>query len=163
MFSDYLTVGTGDANGMLPRSEGGVRYDVVLDKPATPADESDVKLTFSMTDVFTKALADYPGELRASVSVQATDRNNTPGPGAATTQEFPLGFTPSCTPTADTTVGSDCSAATTANAVVPGLVKGGFRTIWELRQVKVFDGGSDWDGDTAADNTLFADEGVFAP
>jgi hypothetical protein len=164
MTSQYLTVGTGDANGMLPRSEGAVRYDVVVDKPATPTDESDVKLSMSMSDVFTKALADYAGELRATV--QATDRNNTPnpgGPGAATTQEFPLGFTASCIPTTDTTIGSDCAAATTANALVPGIVKGGLRSLWQLGQVRVFDGGSDDDGDTLADNTLFADEGIFVP
>jgi Tol biopolymer transport system component len=166
MTSDYLTVGTGDANGMLPRSEGDVRYDVVIDKPATPVDESDVKLSMDMSDVFTKALADYAGELRASVDMQATDKNNTPnpgGPGAATTQSFPLGFSAPCVPTDDTTVGSVCSASTTANALIPGLVKGGLRSLWQLGQVQVFDGGSDSDGDTLADNTLFADEGVFAP
>jgi hypothetical protein len=88
---------------------------------------------------------------------------NPGGPGAATTQEFPLGFSAPCVPTDDTTVGSVCSTATSANALIPGLVKGGFRSLWELRQVQVFDGGSDSEGDTLADNTLFADEGVFAP
>jgi Tol biopolymer transport system component len=166
MTSDYLTVGTGDANGMLPRSLGSVRYDAVLDKPATPADEADVKLQLSMTDVFTKTLADYAGELSADVSIRLTDKDNTPspgGPGAATVQEFPLPFFASCTPTADTTIGSDCAAATTANAVIPGLVKGGLRSIWQLGQVKVFDGGADSYAATTADNTLFADEGIFAP
>jgi dipeptidyl aminopeptidase/acylaminoacyl peptidase len=166
MTSDYLTVGTGDANGMLPRSVGSVRYDAVLDKPATPADEADVKLQMSMSDVFTKALADYAGELSTTVAIQLTDRDNTPspgGPGAATTQEFQLPFFSSCTPTADTTIGSDCAATTTANAVIPGLVKRGLRTIWQLGQVKVYDGGADGFAATTADNTLFADEGIFAP
>src|SRR5437660_12167071 len=76
MTSQYLTVGTGDANGMLPRSEGAVRFDVVVDKPATPADESDVKLQLTMSDVFTKTLADYSGELRADVEIQATDKQH---------------------------------------------------------------------------------------
>jgi Tol biopolymer transport system component len=163
MTSDYLTVGTGDANSMLPRSEGNVRVDAVLDKPATPADESDVRASLSISDVFTKALADYAGELRPSLQIQATDKDSTPSPGAATTQEFPLGFSAPCTPTADAEVGSVCSGSTTANAIMPGLVKRGLRTIWQLGQVKVYDGGADSDGDTTSDNTLFADEGIFAP
>ena len=166
MSSQYLTVGTGDANGMLPRSEGAVRFDSVLDKPATPADESDMKLELTMSDVFTKTLAAYSGELRAEVEIQATDKNNTPspgGPGAATTAPFALGFSAPCVSTDDTTIGSDCGATTSANALLAGMVAGGYRAIWQLGQVKVYDGGSDSDGDTTADNTLFADEGVFAP
>jgi hypothetical protein len=163
MTSQYLTVGTGDANGMLPRSEGAVRFDVVPDKPATPADESDVKMNLDMSDVFTQALADYAGELRASVSVQLTDKVSTPGPVDATAVPFTLGFSAPCTPTDDTTVGSVCGTATTANAVAPGLVVGGNRALWQLGQVEVYDGGSDSDGDTLADNTLFANEGIFAP
>ena len=54
-----------------------------------------------------------------------------------------------------------CGAATTANAVAPGLVVGGNRALWQLGQVEVYDGGSDSDGDTLADNTLFAVQGVF--
>jgi hypothetical protein len=37
------------------------------------------------------------------------------------------------------------------------------RSIWEHSQVKVYDGGSDGNADTAADNTLFMDQGIFAP
>ena len=36
------------------------------------------------------------------------------------------------------------------------------RAIWELGQVRVFDGGPDGDADTA-DNSLFAVQGVFVP
>jgi Tol biopolymer transport system component len=163
MYSDYLTVGTGDANGMLPRSEGYVRFDAVLDKPATPADEADVKLSLSMTDVFTKALADYAGELRTVVVLRVTDRNNVPSPPHATSQDFPFAFVAGCVPTDDTTIGSNCAVSTTANAVTPGAVSGGKRAIWQLGQVQVFDGGLDSDGDTTADNTLFATEGIFTP
>ena len=45
---------------------------------------------------------------------------------------------------------------------MPGVVKEGKRSIWELAQIKVFDGGADGDADTA-DNTLFAVQGAFAP
>jgi WD40 repeat protein len=164
MQSDFLTVGTLDANAMPARSEGAVRFDVVPDKSGTVPDETDVKLGLEMTDVFTKALADYSGELRTTVSVQSTDKNNTPSPGVnATTEKFRLAFTAGCTPTADTTLGSVCSATTSVNAITAGTLKGGFRSIWELGQVEVFDGGPDGLAGTTFGNTLFATEGIFAP
>ena len=94
-----------------------------------------------------------------------TDKDNTPspgGPGAATVQEFPLPLFASCTPTADTTIGSLCSIATTANTLVPGQVKEEKRSNWQLGQVQVFDGGADGDADTTP-NTLFAVQGIFVP
>ena len=39
----------------------------------------------------------------------------------------------------------------------------GRRAVWQLGQVRVFDGGSDADGSTTADNTVFAVQGVFVP
>ena len=71
-----------------------------------------------------------------------------------------------CTPTDDpasTVVGSTCSISTTVNTLIPGLIVGGARTIWQLGQVNLNDGGPDSDGDTAADNTPFMRQGVFAP
>ena len=60
--SDYLTVGTADSNGQPTKSEGTVRLDATLGNPATPADEADVLLTMSITDVRRKSdLADYTG------------------------------------------------------------------------------------------------------
>ena len=38
----------------------------------------------------------------------------------------------------------------------------GLRSNWQLDQVKVYDGGADGTA-TTADNTLFMDEGIFAP
>ena len=52
---------------------------------------------------------------------------------------------------------------TTADALVPGMVKEGARAIWQFDQVRVFDGGADFDADTAADNRLFFVQGVFVP
>jgi hypothetical protein len=59
--------------------------------------------------------------------------------------------------------GSSCALATTANALAPGLILEGKRSVWELGQVKVYDGGSDGLASTTSDNTLFMDEGVFVP
>jgi hypothetical protein len=68
-----------------------------------------------------------------------------------------------CSATADSSVGSTCSISTTADSVLPGLVPETQRTIWQLDQIQVFDGGSDESASTTDDNTLFADEGIFVP
>ena len=74
-----------------------------------------------------------------------------------------LPITVPCASTADTTVGSTCELQTSAEVLYPGEVPGNGRSNWEMRQVQVYDGGSDQDADTTADNTLFMDEGVFVP
>jgi hypothetical protein len=60
-------------------------------------------------------------------------------------------------------IGSTCSLSTTVNALIPGLVVAGARSNWEFGQVRLYDGGSDGDGDTQGDNTLFAAQGLFVP
>jgi hypothetical protein len=55
------------------------------------------------------------------------------------------------------------TVATSANAVMPGSILEGKRAIWQLDQVKVYDGGPDGLASTTGDNTLFMDEGIFVP
>jgi hypothetical protein len=56
-----------------------------------------------------------------------------------------------------------CQASTSADALLPGLIKEGRRTIWQIGQVVVYDGGPDGDAATVTGNTLFARQGVFVP
>ncbi len=51
---------------------------------------------------------------------------------------------------------------TTADAVLPGVVAEGKRTIWQLAAVRVNDGGPDGLAATPA-NTVFATQGLFVP
>ena len=51
---------------------------------------------------------------------------------------------------------------TSADAVNPGVIKESMRSVWQLGQVQVFDGGSDGVASTTP-NTLFAVQGVFVP
>ena len=51
---------------------------------------------------------------------------------------------------------------TTADALVPNTVTESKRTIWEVGQVQVFDGGADGVGSTTP-NTLFGVTGIFVP
>ena len=57
-------------------------------------------------------------------------------------------------------------AGTSFNALYGGsgaAVIEGNRALWQLDQVKVYDGGADGDADTTGDNTLFAVQGVLIP
>ena len=163
--SSYLTVGTPDVNGAVANSAGSVRMDVVAGDPATPADEADNLLAVSVKDVRKKSdLSDYGGQLRAAVSLQITDRYNGASlTDSGTASNITFAFSVPCQVTSDTAIGSTCSIRTTADALGAGTVREGKRAIWELGQVRVFDGGADGIGSTAADNTLFMVEGIFVP
>jgi hypothetical protein len=108
-------------------------------------------------------LSDYTGELQADQTLRITDRKNGPSQDeAGTTQDIRFPVSVPCAASADATVGSTCAVATSADAVVPGSVTAGNRTIWQLGQVQVFDGGSS--GTAGASNaTLFEDQAVFVP
>jgi hypothetical protein len=75
--SDYLTVGTLDANGQAAKAVGSVRLDVKPGNPSTTADEADVKVSVSVKDVRNLSdLSDYAGELLVRTSRQITDKDN---------------------------------------------------------------------------------------
>jgi hypothetical protein len=127
-----------------------VRYDVRLGNPATSLDEADVLANVSITDVRRKSdLGDYTGQLRVDQSIRITDRLGEP----ATTQDAQFPVTVPCTATASTSVGSTCSLSSTFDAILPGVIVEGKRAVWELDDIRVFDG----------DNKPFARQGVFVP
>jgi hypothetical protein len=154
--SSFLTVGTPDANGQGAKSIGSVFM------AARPAD---MVIGVSITDVRNASdLSDYTGDLQEIANWRITDDYNGPSltdPATMVDIPFPV-FVP-CAVTGDTTVGSTCAVSTTGNAVVPGSVRAGKREVVELGQVQVYDGGSDGNAATTADNTLFMNEGVFTP
>jgi hypothetical protein len=155
--STALTVGTPDVNVLTPNMVGTAILSARADNLSTPADESDVKLQLSVTDVRRASdLGDYTGQLEARPSLRITDKNNTPhpgGPGAATTVEVPFSYAVPCSPTAATGIGSTCATTTTAQAILPGSVTGGDRAVWELRRFDVYD----------ADGARFLTQGLFVP
>jgi hypothetical protein len=161
--SDFLTVGTGDANGQLNRFSGAVRLDAIVGSPGNPADDADLGVDLSVTDVRQSSdLADYTGELQLSWSFRFTDQDN--GPGAATVQDLSFSVTAPCTATATNLEGASCSVTTSADALAPGTIKESRRTIvQDLQGVQVRDGGPDGDADTPAGNTLFLRQGLFVP
>ena len=165
--SSTLTVGTPDANGQPVRSLGYLQVNVL---------PGDVRIDFQMSDIrcrwaaggCTGALSDYTAALQLSAVVRPTDRWNIgAGLEAATGIDLeafnlPIRGIAQCTPTPDPSVGSTCSLNTTVNALAPGTVRAGSRTIWALRSVQVYDSGPDGEP-TSDDNELFATQGVFVP
>jgi hypothetical protein len=171
--SGALTVGTSDANGAAPNFVGTARMSVINGNAATAADEADVRYKLSLKDVRCKAGvstcgaanaasgADYTGQVKMQSVLRIIDRYNGPGE-VGVGQDTPFGVTVSCTGTASTAAGSNCALDTTADAVLPGVVKEVRRSVWQSGQVQVFDGGSDGVVSTNP-NTLFATQGVFVP
>jgi TolB protein len=149
--STELTLGTPDANGLPAATVGSVRYRIAT---------GDVKIDVNISGVLAEpSLAPYGGELALAHAFRITDRDNTPnpgGPGPGTVQDASFGATLPC-------AAGTCTLATTANALAPGAVVQGRRTIWQVGQVDVYDGGADGIASTTGDNTLFMVEGVFIP
>jgi hypothetical protein len=175
--STAITVGTPDANGAAPNSEGFVKLDVLVGTPGPP-DDSDVLITANITDVRCKAGttacgsanaadgADYTGGLQGNATIRITDHFNAIAAGGgtdpATVVDIPYPINAACAATASTAVGATCSANTSANAAVPGAVKDGKRAIVEVGQIQISDGGPDGIVGTTP-NTLFATQGIFIP
>jgi TolB protein len=155
--SSTLTIGTPDANGQAPKSQADVWLRVLPGNPATPADEADVRLSGSITDVRVASdLSDYTGALEARVTLRITDKDNTPDPGGAgvaTVEDLAYSFPISCAATSDTTVGGACTFDTTADALVPGTARERTRAIWELGQLAIHD----------ANGGAFMRQGIFVP
>jgi TolB protein len=166
--SRQLTVGSPDVNGNPASFVGSFKLVVIPGIASTTADEADVKIQIELKDVRRKSnLADYTGGLRARSYLRLTDRNNVDGVGGApepgTRSDTPFVANLGCAATADPSIGSTCSIDTTADALYPGTVLETMRSVWQLDQAQVFDGGADGNPRTVADNYMFAVQGVFVP
>jgi len=174
--SNFLTIGSPDANGANANSVGSIRLDVLVGVPGPP-DDSDVLIKANISDVRCTPAGgaavcgtanaadgpDYSGEVQGTAIIRITDHYNGPGLNEpATVQDEPFPVNATCVSTASTGTGGVCTANTSANAAVPGAVKDGQRASIELAQLQVNDGGAD--GQVATlDNTLFETQGIFIP
>jgi hypothetical protein len=172
--SDYLTVGTPDANGYGAKSVGYFR---IVAKPGTPGLPTDNKVSFwvVITDVRCKGVSagcsapgeDYTGTVEAQVTVQITDHGSNTEPGGgidpATVEPVTVRTPVWCAATADPAIGGKCEGGFGYIEALGITLNDGQRHLWELGRLQVWDGGADGDGETAADNTLFAIQGLFVP
>ena len=183
--SAQATVGTPDAFGGGANSAGYLRLKYLPCVSNCPVDDADILIDVRLSDVRcvptgarcgtanASGPADYSGEMRISFTFRLTDHFNAIAPGGgtdtATVQDFTIehddlsGYPGPCVQSGSTSTGSTCSWYTSVNALIPGGSKGGKRSIWALDAVRIFDGGADGDGDTTADNTVFARPGIFIP
>ena len=186
--SAQATVGTPDALGGGANSAGYLRLKHLACPSNCPGDSDDMQVDVALTDVRcmptgarcgtanASGPADYSGEVRFSFAVRLTDHWNATAPGGGTDAATVQGFyfdqvlasssgtlAWPCAQSESTSTGSICNLHTSLMAVFPGSVKRLKRTIWALDDVRIFDGGGDGDGDTTADNTVFARPGVFIP
>jgi hypothetical protein len=169
--SNFLTVGTPDANGAAPKSIGAVIFEV-----SPPSSENELKVTGSISDVRcrpgtdaavcnsanTADGPDYSGTLDMRGTMRLTDHYNGQNLNeAATMQDIPFVATVSCVNTADTSTGGLCTVPAPATCP-PNCSISGRRSSVELGQIEVFDGGPDGNAFTD-DNTVFMRQGVFVP
>jgi Tol biopolymer transport system component len=177
--STTLTIGTPDANGFPAESTGSVKLKVVTGTPGTPPDEADLNINASITDVRCSSLqfacpggagTDYDGGLLLDVTLRITDKLNGASPDQiATVQETSLRAPFTCVPTA-APEGSACTLATSADAVVPGIVPEGKRSVWQAGQVTIMDEGANGTGYESCpptcgdgDEAFFMRQGIFVP
>ncbi len=155
------------------RGQGSLRMDVQVGDPSTPADEADVRLDVSLSDVHNAHdQSDYSGFVLLHAALRITDRRSGSETVAATVQDTRFDIPVTCTPTAQAPNGSNCALATTADSLVAGYVKEGKRTIVSAFQVAVMDAGPDGQVFGAGnclptcgtgDEERFQEQGTFAP
>jgi hypothetical protein len=147
-----------------------------------PGDQEDVKLIANATDIRCKAAVqaarcgnengapagkvgdDYTGQVQGDATIRITDAyNGAPGFTAhGTVVDLPFPVTGRCFNTADATIGARCGVTTSADAVVPNVVKERKQANVEIGQIHVNDGGADGVVNTAP-NSLFAVQGIYIP
>jgi hypothetical protein len=178
--SNFLTVGTPDANSAPAKSQGFVRV-AVRTNPGSPSEQSAIVITSQITDVRCKAGtsacgnanttggADYTGELQANATIRVTDHYNAVAAGGgtdpATLVDIPFPVNLPCTNTSDPSVGGLCDVAFSPQPLSPipnDTWFNGKRVVIEMTQFEVFDGGSDGVVGTTP-NTLFMKQGIFIP
>jgi hypothetical protein len=88
---------------------------------------------------------------------------------SATVQDTSLRVPLTCVAT-ESASGSTCSVPTSADAVIPGMVPEGARSVWQLGQVSIHDAGPNGTGYADCpptcgdgDEATFLRQGVFVP
>ena len=179
MPSSNLTVGTADSNGVPTVSLGSVQFLTVRGDPSTAADEADVAIEVSVSDVRCRyevvedpdtegfpcragALADYSGEVQLVATIRITDKPLT-GVRTGTVQDVTQRVTVPCVTTPSDAPGSNCAVSTTVDSLIPGAVSESKRSVWSLGRIELFDGGIEGDAETTYNNELFETQGIFVP
>ncbi len=162
------------------RGTAFARFDVLRGDPATPANEADVSISASVTDVRQNIveLLDYEGKLVLRTDLRITDSAN----GAdeimpATVGDLGFSAPFDCLATPAPNRGATCDMSTTLNAIVPGFVQEGKRAVVSTYSILALDPGPDGVLTPASDplgygcpptcgsgdERVFLRQGVFTP
>jgi hypothetical protein len=174
------SVGTTSTIG---KGAGLARLDAIAGDPTTTADEADVVITASATDVRC-ALAgapncgadgvDYAGKVILSTTIRITDRaNGQLADEASTVQDAQFSVPIDCLASSDTSLGASCSVSTSSDTLLPGFAKEGKRMVISAFSVKLLDAGPDGTITPSSgscpiicgsgDEKVFMVQGLFAP
>jgi hypothetical protein len=134
-------------------------------------DQADVQVSANISDVRTASGSDYnPNptgpDMTMAVRLRITDTlscTGCPGPfnQPATATEYDFQVPIDCVDSADGTVGATCTADTSADAITPGIISEGRKSILQAFRIRVNDAGLNGNrGD--GDDRLFEQQGFFA-
>ena len=170
--SSTLTIGSPDSNGFAANSASYMRFKVIPGNATTEANEADVQLISTITDVRNNPSGtDYTGKILLRANLQITDQRNAEEmPEWGTTQSLPFVWPVQCNATTDTTRGSNCNATFSANALYPGAVVELKRSMWAIGQTSVLDAGPNGTGFGSCpptcgdgDETVFLRQAIYIP
>jgi hypothetical protein len=137
------------------------------DTDPTNGNQANVSITASLTDIQAVAGGDYNpnasgADLTAVTRLRLTDNANGYGGLPATATEYDFKVPIDCSSTANPTVGSTCTANTTANALVPGLIQEQRQSVVQAFRVRIDDSGANGiPGDS--DDRIFMTQGILIP
>jgi WD40-like Beta Propeller Repeat len=162
----------------IGRGGGHVKLTVLPGNSSTLADEADVVIKASTTDVVCAVTApgcstpgaDYSGQLVLRLDIRLTDQASTVGVGAApaTVQDTDLSAPVDCSANGQP-IGASCSLATTADTLLPGFAKEGKRSVISTMSVSLRDAGTDGSVGSCpptcgtGDESVFERQGLFTP
>jgi Tol biopolymer transport system component len=130
------------------------------DTDATNGNQANISITASLTDIQTVAGGDYNpnasgADLTAVTRLRFTDMANGNAGLPATATEYDFKVPIDCSSTGNPKVGSTCTANTTANSLIPGLIQEQELAVVQAFRVRIDDSGANGvRGD--ADDRIFA-------
>jgi hypothetical protein len=159
--------GPGTAARLGRQSAASATLTAVPGDLTTAADEADLAIQLSATDVQSILGGDYAPSAGTDVTLverlRLSDAFNGPAQNdAGTTNDFDFPVGANCATTPDPAVGSTCSVSTSADAVTPGSIREGREMVLQSFRLRLNDAGANnvrGDGDDRA----FAQQGVYIP
>jgi hypothetical protein len=169
--SNFLTIGTPDANGSQANAIGSILLQVnvrqglvqitpsISDVRCLPSTDASVCNSPNATDG-----PDYSGELQMNATIRISDHYNGQNLNeAATVIDIPFPVNMFCSNTSSTSTGGVCIGGPQA-LCPPACGNPGQRAVVQLGQVEVLDGGPAGNpGSNPNDNTVFMRQGLFIP